>query len=117
MHLFHTLLGLLIQTAYAQQTPIAPYCSALHPGCGAGRVFLIQLANRIINIASGVVGALAVGMLIWGAIKMITSGGNEEGKTQGRTIITTALVGVVLAIMAQALVQFVANFVLDVVPQ
>ena len=101
----------LIDTAAAQQTPISDYCGQLHPGCGAGKFFIIQLANRAIDLISTVIGAAAVVMIIWGAIRIITSGGNDEGKTQGRQIIINALIGLALAVLAKVIVYFVADFI------
>lgn len=109
MNLFLVIIHWLIPKAYA--SPITDYCQALHPGCGSGRYFIIDLANGVVNFLSTIVGGAAVLALIWGAIRILSSGGNDEGKNQGKTIIIAALAGLVLALAGKTFVYFVAEFV------
>ncbi len=63
-----------------------------------------KVANTIIFLA----GALAVVMLIVGGIRYITSAGGDGAKAATQTIIY-AVVGLVVAIVAFAIVNFVIN--------
>jgi TRAP-type C4-dicarboxylate transport system permease small subunit len=86
------------------------YCEELHPGCGAGSAFLIQFASRVIDIVSEVIGAAAVVFFLWGAFKMVSSAGNDEGRNEGKNIMIAACVGVALAILGEGLVIFVSEY-------
>jgi len=111
MRVIEFIVGLFrIEKVYAENVLIK-YCEALHPGCGAGSDFLAQLAERVANIVFEIVGGVAVIMILWGAIRIVSSGGNDEGRTQGKNIIIAALVGIFFAVTGWAIVQFVHTFV------
>ena len=97
--------------ALANDNPIRQYCEELHPGCGAGSDFAIQLAVRTVDIISDLIGAAAVVAVLWGAARIVASAGNDEGRNEGQKIILTALVGVFLALIGKGLVLFVGDFV------
>jgi hypothetical protein len=54
---------------------------------------------------------IAVIMLLYGAFKFFTAGGNDDQVATARKFITYALVGVAVAILAKSLVFVVGNFV------
>jgi hypothetical protein len=54
-------------------------------------------------------GYLAVGYFIWGSIKYVKSQGEPSELTQARTIITNALLGLIIVLISVAVVQFVAG--------
>lgn len=112
---------LKVQRAYATIFACDPnnpdlecYCEAVG-GCGTGTFLISNVANRIIDTLSTFIGGIAVVAFLWGAIRMTTSGGEEEGKTAGRNTMIAASVGIFLAILGKAIVFFVQNFVLDTV--
>ena len=116
MNFLYYALAWVSNVAHAE-SPIRQYCEGLHDGCGAGSAFAVQLGNRVIDFISEIIGGAAVIQLIWGAIKLITAGGEEEGKTKAKTIIAAALVGIFLAIMGKSFVYFLAAFFRDNTPQ
>ena len=63
---------------------------------------IVKAANLVLYV----VGVAAVVMIIYGGIKMITSQGDPKGFSGGRDTIIAALVGVLIAILAKAIVQF-----------
>jgi hypothetical protein len=67
------------------------------------------LANTIINIMSIIVGVIAVIMIIVGGIKYATSGGDQNNLESAKNTIVYALVGLVIAVLAQVLIHFVIN--------
>ena len=114
MRILLFLLGFLPQRAFAAiSVPQAfqQYCSALGSYCGSGRGFLIQLAERVETLVTEVIGGLAVVAFLYGAVRMVFSGIDESGREQGKTIMKVAATGLVLAILAHTIVQFVADFV------
>ncbi len=69
------------------------------------------LVGNVINILSWIVGIVAVFMLIIGGMKFILSSGDANGIQSARNTIIYALVGVVVAALAQVMVRFVLSWV------
>lgn len=67
------------------------------------------LIANIINLISIIIGIIAVVMVIFGGFKYITSGGDSSKATSARSTIIAALVGLVIVVLAQFIVQFVLN--------
>lgn len=61
----------------------------------------------IINTALFLIGAISVVMLIYGGIRYTISAGNTEGVTNAKNTILYAIVGIIIALLAYAIVQFV----------
>jgi len=68
-----------------------------------------RLIRDVINILSVVVGVVAIIMIIVGGLKLITSGGEASKTASARNTILYALIGLVVAVLAQVLVHFVLN--------
>lgn len=63
----------------------------------------------VIDVFSAIIGVVAVIMMIYGGFQM-TIGGDDPSKIKtGRTIITYALVGLIVVAFAQFFVQFVLH--------
>jgi uncharacterized membrane protein len=71
---------------------------------GPGGTFTI-----IVNIFLFVIGAIAVIMLIYGGIRYTISGGESKNVTAAKDTILYAVVGIVVALLAYAIVNFVIN--------
>ena len=65
--------------------------------------------QTIANILLFVVGAISVLMLIVGGIRYVVSAGDQQAVTNAKNTILYAIVGIVLAFIAFAAVQFVTN--------
>lgn len=70
-------------------------------------LFLVLLA--ILDAMLVIAGIVAVAFVIYGAIRLITSQGQAEGVKAARSTIINALIGLVIAISASALVNFLGN--------
>lgn len=68
-----------------------------------------SLIGTIINVLLFIVGAIAVIMLIWGGIRYATSAGNAASVTSAKNTIVYAVVGLVIASLAYAIVNWVFN--------
>ena len=68
-----------------------------------------SLIHTVINILSLIVGIAAVIMIIVGGLKYVTSGGESASIASAKNTIIYAVVGLVIAALAQFLVQFVLN--------
>jgi len=64
---------------------------------------------RIINIGLGIAGLVAVLFLILGGFRYITSAGNEETAENAKKIITNAIIGIVVIILAFVIVRVISN--------
>lgn len=62
--------------------------------------------TKAIQIVSLIVGVVAVVMIMVGGLKLITSGTNPQDVSKARETIIYALVGVLIAAVAQVIVQF-----------
>lgn len=65
------------------------------------------IITTIINILLFIVGALAVIMLIIGGLRYTISGGNASAVTAAKNTILYAIVGLVIAFLAFAVVNFI----------
>lgn len=61
----------------------------------------------IINILLFLIGAIAVIMIIIGGLRYVTSGGDQGAITGAKNTILYAVIGLIIAIMAYAIVNFV----------
>ncbi len=64
---------------------------------------------KITNTALFLVGAISVVMLIYGGIRYTVSGGESGAVTNAKNTILYAIVGIVVSVVAYAVVQFVIN--------
>lgn len=74
---------------------------------GDGGIF-----TTIVNILLFIIGALSVIMLIIGGIRYTVSGGNQSAVTAAKNTIMYAIVGIIIAVLAYAIVNFVLSALL-----
>lgn len=72
---------------------------------------LMGVLNIVINVVLGVIGFIAVVMIILGGISFTTSQGDTAKTTKARNTILYGVVGLVIALLAFAIVNFVLNSV------
>ncbi len=65
--------------------------------------------TQITNTALAAVGLIAVIMLIFGGIRYIISGGDQKKVTEAKNTILYAIIGLIIALLAYAIVNFVLN--------
>lgn len=65
------------------------------------------LLGNILTYAYTIVGIVSVVFVIYGGIQLILSSGNSEGLKKSKKTITYALGGLVLALMARAIKEFI----------
>ena len=79
-----------------------------YPLCGPTH-FLVLIEVIIDFLSKSVVLPVAVLMIIWGGFNIITAGGNTSKFEKGRTIITVALVGVIISFTAALIVGIIVD--------
>ena len=65
----------------------------------------------VVNILLFIIGAICVIMLIWGGIRYTTSAGNSANVTAAKNTIMYAIIGLVIAFLAFAIVNWVLTSV------
>ncbi|MFH0829416.1 MAG: pilin [Candidatus Kerfeldbacteria bacterium] len=76
---------------------------------GLGTADLKTTAVNIISWLLGIVSLVAVVMIIIGGLLWLTSAGNEERIEKAKKTISSAVIGLILVILAWAIVIFVAG--------
>ena len=70
------------------------------------------LIGRVINVALGLVGSLALVMFIYGGLTWMLSGGSSDKTSKGKNIIIWAALGMIMIFSAYAIVNFALRDVL-----
>ncbi len=65
--------------------------------------------KKAVNVLLFLIGAVSVIMIIYGGIRYVTSGGNQNQVTAAKNTILYAVVGLVIAILAYAAVNFIVS--------
>jgi len=69
------------------------------------------IITKIINTMLFIAGALAVIMIIFGGLRYVTSGGNSSNVTAAKNTVLYAIVGLIVAFLAFAAINFVLGTV------
>jgi hypothetical protein len=77
--------------------------------CGLPQTASASGIQSILQIALGVLAALSVLFIVIGGLRMVLSQGSPEDTSKGRSTMIYALVGLVLALIAEAFVSFVLD--------
>lgn len=78
-------------------------------GNNAGQSAIGNVIQNVVSIISYIAGAVAIIMIIISGIRFTTSGGDSNSVSSAKTTLVYALIGVVIAALAQVLVHFVLN--------
>lgn len=81
-------------------------CNLENTGENAGSNVMTRV-NTAINVVLGVIGVVAVVMIIIGGIQFVTSQGDAAKTTKARNTMLYSIVGLVVALLAFAIVNFV----------
>lgn len=65
------------------------------------------IINKMINALLGIVGTIAVLMIVYGGIKIMISGGEPTKYEEAKKTITYAVVGLVVVLLAGAFINFI----------
>ena len=73
----------------------------------------INIIVDIINSALGLLGILAVVMIILGGFLIMLSGSNEERRQKGFRTLVNAIIGLILILSSYAIVNFILNSLVE----
>lgn len=109
-----TVSPVLVDTASAQSSFDDGAQGGLNAtGQTAQNVSADGIVLKITNVLLFIVGAASIIMIIWGGIKYVTSGGDSAGVTSAKNTILYAVIGLVVALLAYTLVNFVLKGLLN----
>lgn len=74
---------------------------------GGGTTDLYVIVGRVINVVLGFLGIVLLFYFLYGGFKWMTSGGDEDGVTEAKTMIRNAVIGLVIVMASYALSDFV----------
>lgn len=78
-------------------------------GMPAELVGINGVFTQITNTVLYIVGIISVVMLVWGGLRYILSGGDSKKITDAKNTILYAIIGLIIAILAYAIVNFILN--------
>jgi hypothetical protein len=78
--------------------------------CGSGTNFVAIITVRIVQGVTAFIGALAVVVFVYGALRMVTSQG-QEGKDAGKKALIWASVGLFAAVITGFIIQYVRDYI------
>ena len=95
-------------TGETTNSPAGTYTGGTTQQAATGRNDdLMSVLTTIINVALGVIGFIAVVMIILGGVQYTTSSGDAAKVTKAKNTILYGIVGLVVALLAFAIVNFV----------
>lgn len=71
-----------------------------------------EVIGTITGAFVGAIGAIAVAAIVYGGVIYITAAGNEESVKKAKSIILYSIIGLVVALLAYVIVDFVINSLL-----
>lgn len=98
-----------VSPALVYATPASEINKAIVDVGGADSPTLQTRFKTITNVILFVLGAIAVIMIIIGGIRYVTSGGDSGSVTAAKNTILYAVIGLIVAILAYAIVNFVVK--------
>lgn len=67
------------------------------------------IGMAVLEMLTRIAGLVAVGFIVWGGIQYTLSQGEPEGMKNAKSTIMNAIVGLVIALLAIGIVQFIAG--------
>ena len=104
-----TVVSLVSLPVYADSRDEAQNGAKLANSGGGSNQNLPDIITTIINVMLFIAAALAVIMIIYGGIRYITAHGDEKQVKVAKDTIVYSVTGLIIAILAYALVTFIFN--------
>jgi hypothetical protein len=112
MRRFFILLGIIVPLPAFAGVSITSYgwsCQGFLK-CGSSTDAVTDLTMNIINGVTSSLAAVAVVAIFYGALRMVTSRG-EEGKEAGKKALIYALLGLAAAMLTGAILSYVSDYI------
>jgi len=76
-----------------------------------------EIIGRFIKFALGFLGLIAVGIILVGGFKWMTSGGNEEKTGEARKLLTAGVVGLIIVLASWGLATWLIDSITTTIQQ
>jgi type IV secretory pathway VirB2 component (pilin) len=96
-------------TAFMQTPPVDTFGIGAAQPAALGDVNLITTVTQIINVALGLLGIIAVVIILYAGFQWMTAGGNEEKVTEARMRIIQGVIGLAIIMSSYAIASYVIN--------
>lgn len=73
---------------------------------------LSSTLSTVINAVLGLVGVIALGVILYGGFRWMTAAGNEEAVGEAKKILTAGIIGLIIVVIGWAIVSFVLSTVI-----
>lgn len=74
---------------------------------GLGKGDVRTTVARIIQVSLGLLGIVAVSLIVYAGFLWMTGGGNEDNVTKAKSILVTSIIGLAIILAAYSITQFV----------
>ncbi len=81
---------------------------------GLGSADLKQTVLNIVTFVLGLLGLIAVIMILYGGFIWLTAGGNEDKIGSAKKVISAAVIGLIVILLSWAIVNFVVKSTINV---
>ena len=100
------MMGVIFFAAPAEAITIVPDC-ARNQGTEAPQLSCaLETFTNIANIILGLTGSFALLMFVYGGFVLLSSGGNQESVTKGKTIIRNSVIGILIIMLSGYMVRY-----------
>jgi len=97
--------------AVLPQMAMAQVGTNLPTGTNLSTRGLADVATSIINAVLGFLFIIVLAVILWGGFRWMTAGGNEESVGEAKKIIAAGIIGLIVVLVAYAIVNFVVSTV------
>lgn len=105
----------LLPTSTLAATDLEMGISQVDQGIALGATSPITVVVRVIQVALGLLGIIAVSLIIYAGFLWMTSGGSEEKVSQAKKIIRNAVIGLLIILSSWGITYFILQKLLGAV--
>ena len=102
-------IGMVVAPALPAAANTDPFGIGYGKDTGLGSKDIRTTISSIINVALGLLGIVAVVIILWGGFVWMTAGGNDEKVGEARKIIFSGIIGLAIVLSAYAIAAYVLN--------
>jgi hypothetical protein len=109
--------ALIVGSVAALALPLATHALTLEDTgntLGLGTADLKETVVNLIKLVLGLLGLIAVIMVIYGGFLWMTAAGNEDNVSKGKQVISAAVIGMIVVLLGWAVVTFFFNTTVNV---
>ena len=102
-------LPLVVKAQLTNEDIGMPYATAT----GLGTKDIRETVGSVIRAFMGLLGIIAVCLILYGGFKWMTAGGNEEQVGEAKKIIISGVIGLIIILSAYAIANFIVGAIIQ----